>query len=539
MTDCLLIGFNDSNFESYVKIVSSMGTDSGAYRDLNLSFIEFNNRPYRALDMLTYLYPENRDKVNKPFHNQNFLSPTILYLGSYLSKRGFTFDYINLFQLEKEKLKDKLINDPILTIAITTTFYVSINPILEIISFIKEYNNKAKIIIGGPFIDNQVTSMDRESVQGMFKYIDADFYVISPEGEFALSNILQTLKENSNNFNNIDNIAYIMDDGYCFTERSIEANSLEENQIDYNLFPQHEIGEFLSVRTAKSCPFACAYCGFPKRAGKYIYLSPERVEAELNAIRDIGQITTLTFLDDTFNVPRGRLKSILKMIIKNGYHFKWNCYFRADHSDDEMIELMKEAGCEGVFLGVESGSDLILKKMNKKARRKDYLQAIPKFKEVGITTHANLLVGFPGETDDTVHETVELIEETGPDFFRAQLWYCDPVTPIWQKKEEYGINGYAFNWSHNTMDYKTACDLIDEKFFFIKNSTWLPQSGFEFWSAFYLQRKGMTMDGIKGFVRTFNKIVEEQLINPDKKDVEPHMLELLRQYCDFKNPHLP
>ena len=197
--------------------------------------------------------------------------------------------------------------------------------------------------------------------------IGADIYVISQEGEAALVNIIRTLK-NRGNLDNVDNIAYRSGEKYIRTAESIESNPLEENMVDYALFPSDEIGEFVSLRTAKSCPFSCAFCGFPQRAGKYKYESVELVEGELNRLRDIGTVTTLTFLDDTFNVPKERFKEILRMMIRNQYGFKWNSFYRSDHGDEEAIELMGKAGCEGVFLGVESGSDQMLLRMNKTAR---------------------------------------------------------------------------------------------------------------------------------------------------------------------------
>jgi len=257
------------------------------------------------------------------------------------------------------------------------------------------------------------------------------------------------------------------------------------------------------------------------------------VERELNALCDAGEVTTLTFLDDTFNVPKQRFKEMLRMMIRNKYGFRWNSYYRADHGDEETIELMRQSGCEGVFLGAESGSDTVLKKMNKTARRKDYFQAISVFRAAGIITHANLIIGFPGETRDTFAETIGLVEEAQPDFFRAQLWYADPLTPVWQKREEYGIQGMAFAWAHNTMDSATACNLVDEMFLSVKNSLWLPQWGFELWSLFYLQRWGMTREQVKVFVRCFNAVIQDGLRNSSRREIPPMLLDDLRRSCQF------
>jgi radical SAM PhpK family P-methyltransferase len=532
MIDCLIIGFNDYDFQKYVEMVRGMGTDSGAYRDLNLAFIEYDNNPHRALDILTHFYNQNKSRPAKPFHNVDFLWPTIVYLGSYLSRRGCTFDYVNLFHFEKEKLKEKLTTRDILTVAITTTLYVIAQPIHEIVTFIRQYNESVKIVVGGPFIGNLTASTEVSAVKRLYKYIGADAYVDSNEGEFALFSIIRSLK-NGLSLDMVNNIAYKKGAEYVITPKSVESNSLEDNPIDYTLFPKEEVGEFISIRTGKSCPFSCFFCGFPARAGKYQFLAPELVEAELNKIRNIGTVTTLSFLDDSFNVPKERFKAILRVMIQNRYGFKWNAYYRSDYGDEETIALMAEAGCEGVFLGIESGSDTMLKNMNKKARRRDYLKAIPQLKKAGILTHANLIVGFPGETIETVEETISLIEEAKPDFFRAQLWYADPVTPVWKHKEALRIEGEAFNWSHRTMDYRQACNLIDEMFLSVENAIWLPQWGFELWSVFYLQRKGMSLSQVKTFIKCYNGVIKEKLFYPYKTEISPELLQSLKLSAQF------
>ena len=220
------------------------------------------------MDILNHFYFQQKKVSYKPFHNADFLWPVITYLGTFISRKGFQFDYVNLFQQEKEKLREKLKTDDILTVAITTTLYVAPHPILEIISFIRKYNKKTKIIVGGPYIFNLTTMDDSEALKRQFKYLGADFYVINQEGEQALANILKALK-NDSRMAEIENIAYRQGDGYIVAPLSIEVNSLEENMVDYSLFPKEDLGELISLRTAKSCPFACAFCGFSQRAGQY------------------------------------------------------------------------------------------------------------------------------------------------------------------------------------------------------------------------------------------------------------------------------
>lgn len=523
MTDCLIIGFSELPWKDYEALVRSMGEQSPTYRDLALAFTRFNGEPRRALDVINYYHPSRA-----PLHNADFMWPVVLYLSTYLSRNDFTYDYVNLFHLQKDVLREKLLHDDILTIAVTTTLYVIPQPIIEIIEFIRKYNCKAKIIVGGPFISNQRAALNAAETEALFSMMGADIYVNHQEGESTLVKLLTALKAGQP-LNNLPNLAYKEEGRYVFTQSEPESNSLEANPVNYSLFSREEIGEFLSIRTAKSCPFSCSFCGFPERAGRYTYLSVPSVEKELDAIRRLTDVTTITFLDDTFNVPKARFKELLRMMIKNQYHFRWNCFYRCDHGDFETIKLMQEAGCEGVFLGIESGSDSMLQRMNKGARRKDYLAAIPALKDAGITIYASFIAGFPGETISTIEETVDLIDKTGPDFFRLQLWYCDPATPIWRQREQFGVKGHGFGWSHDTMDCRTACDLIEKYFTTIDSSVWLPQYGFEHWSLYYLQRKGMPMADLKRFLRAFNNMIRYDLTRGEDLEAYAPPVTELRQ----------
>src|SRR5689334_1452258 len=207
MTDCLIIGFYDADFPAYVDMVRSMGAEAGAYRDLALAFVEYDNKPQRSMDLLNHFYFQDKPGPHKVFHNADFIWPVVTCLSSYLKKQGLSFEYVNLPHLEREKFKELLLNGDILTIAITSTLYVSAHPILEIISFIRQYNQKAKIVVGGPYISNQIKTAEPEVNQQVFKYLGADFYVFCQEGEQALVNLIKALK-NGTDLDQVDNIAY-------------------------------------------------------------------------------------------------------------------------------------------------------------------------------------------------------------------------------------------------------------------------------------------------------------------------------------------
>jgi anaerobic magnesium-protoporphyrin IX monomethyl ester cyclase len=506
MIDCLLIGYNDSSFPQHVETTRKMGADSVSFRDMNLGFVEYEGKPHRALDALTAIRSRHGAPPEKPFHNADVLWPVISYLGTYLHRRGYSFDYVNLFQMEQAALAAKLIQNEYRLIVITTTIYISVHPILEVVSFIRRYNDKVRIAIGGPFISKQRESLDSPAFTALLEYLDADFYVTSREGEGTLVKLLAALRSGGGH-QFIDNLAYRSKGRYVVNAANQEANSIAENRIEYGLFGRERIGPVVALRTAKSCPFACAFCGFPLRSERYDYLDAAGVEGELNALREIGGVGTINFLDDTFNVPKQRFTEILRMMIRNDYGFRWHSFFRCDYADAETIGLMRRAGCTGVFLGIESVNDMMLRRMRKTATRQRYEEAIPLLHEAGISTFVSLIFGFPGETAETVQESVDFLERFRPDFFRPQVWWCDAITPIWGEREQHGIHGQGYNWVHNTMDASTACGLFERSFFEVKNSVWVPEPGFNPYAMYYLMERGMSLDQVKRFLRAFNACV--------------------------------
>lgn len=529
MVDCFFIGHNEMHFNEYERMVKSMGASLPAYRDLGLNFIRHNDEFYTASEAFNaFCYGNDQlDNSMGASSLSNLFSSTIAYLGSFLHRRGFTFDYVNSFQLEKTELIEKLKLNNIRVIAIPTTLYISVLPVLEIVALVKEYNQAAKIVIGGPFISTQIkTAIDDASLQYFFRSVNADFYINSPQGEDALAKIVHAVKYNEE-VNNIGNIFYRKADGYIKTHVFAEDNKLEENMVDWSLFAER-IGKLAAVRTAISCPFSCSFCGFPQHAGKYQTVNVDLVEKELDDIDSIGRVSSLNFIDDTLNVPPDRFKELLRMMIRKKYKFKWNSHYRCQFADHETVELMKESGCEGVFLGIESGNDEILKNMNKAASLDKYRNGITLLKEYEITTYASFIIGFPGETVDTVRDTVSFIEEYRPDFFRTQLWYCDTTTPIWLQREKYDIQGSQFQWSHKTMDSNTACDLIEDIFLNIKNSIWVPQYNFEFAALFNLIHRGMSIEQVKQFINYFNDGIKEKLLKPHQTEVSSVVIENLK-----------
>jgi radical SAM PhpK family P-methyltransferase len=532
--DCVIIGYYEPPFETYERLVRNYGTDSEAYRDLKLSFIELPDRKANYIDLLNYVYdaahPRDSATSTEPavagtvFKSGDIPNLAAVYLTNFLRRKGFDAHYVNLFLYEQDRLIDFLRRDPH-CIAITTTFYVLNFPVMEVVKFIRRHNSKVPILVGGPLISNHMRNHQRslsaatqppgQTQDGLtsnsvlasaLEEIGADVYVIESQGESTLCRIVEAFK-NGGGLKDIPNIAYFESGNLRINRAEPENNSLDESFISWDEFSGENLGSTVQTRTARSCAFSCSFCNYPTRAGKLTLAQPSAVERELNSLRDLGTVSNVVFIDDTFNVPLARFKDLCRLMIKNKYEFNWFSYFRCSNSDEEAIELMAESGCRGVFLGIESGSPTILRNMNKAATIEKYVEGIKLLRSYGILTFASFITGFPGETEATLKETIDFIEHTKPDYYRSQLWYCEPGAPIENYRDKYKINGHGFVWNHLTMESLEAMDHIDRMFLTIQGSVWLPQWSFDFWIIPYLLGKGIGLENFRDFMISADRLL--------------------------------
>lgn len=528
--DCVVVGFNEREFDIEVAEARASGEASVAFSDMRLAYLEHDNRSLRALDVINMLRTEPVAGASGPLSNADFMWPVVLILRTALHRGGLSSDHVNLIAREKRKLARLLTTQSPRAVAITTTLYVSHEAIVEVTRFVRRYNRKTRIILGGPYIANNFRRLEPSRRVELYEYLRADYYVTCAEGEATLVSLVGELASGDPHMSTIPNLALRDGDGFVETAARVEDNVVS-TPVDYDLFPPEAFNAFLSVRTAKSCPFSCSFCAFPQQSGAYTYLDVADVERELDKTAGLG-VKTLSFIDDTFNVPKNRFRDLLRMMIADDYGFRWNSFYRSDHGDRETIELMARSGCEGVFLGVESGSDTILAMMNKRSRQRHYREAIRALRDFDILSHASLIIGFPGETAATVAETETFLVEARPDTFRSQVWYADPGTPIWDRRDEVGLVGIGFEWSHWTMSSTEAADVVDDIMATTLGSAWLPQAGFEQWSLFYLLRLGMPRPQLMSFLHEFRACLTAQMTS-GSRSIEPFRLERLRELSQF------
>ena len=522
--DCVVIGYNEIPFDRYESFLRKYGENSEAYRDLKFSFVDLGDRKLDYVGLMNFVDSQavgsNGHGSAEEYKSGDIPNLAAAYLTTFLRRRGLQTEYINLFQHEKQRLIDLLAEDPV-CVAITTTFYVVNLPVNEMVEFIRQHNSKVKIVVGGPLISNHHRHSHGEEFATAVEDIGADIYVIEGQGELTLSRVVECLKSGGD-LGSVPNLAYFEGGKLQHTKVSVENNSLDENVIDWGGFPGQSLGPTIQTRTARSCAFKCSFCNYPTRAGALTLASLDTIEKELDSMMRLGNVTNAVFIDDTFNVPFPRFKEICRMMIRKKYNLNWFSYFRCSNSDEEAIDLMAQSGCKGVFLGVESGSPTILTNMNKSATVEKYTKGIEWLRQYGILTFASMITGFPGETEDTVQETIDFIRETKPDYYRSQMWYCEPGTPIQNRREEFKIQGEGFVWNHATMDSLEAMDHIDRMFLTIKESLWLPQWSFDFWIIPYLLGKGLSLSQFKEFMSEAHNLLTLEIASLPAEQKRSH-----------------
>jgi p-methyltransferase len=171
--------------------------------------------------------------------------------------------------------------------------------------------------------------------------------------------------------------------------------------------------------------------------------------------------------------------------------------------------------------------------MNKFAAVARYEEGVRKLNACGITTFASLIIGFPGETEDSVKRTIDFIERTEPTFYRAELYYHDTKVPIHEQAGTWKLAGAGYSWKHATMDWRTAARMVEEIYRTVRGSTVLPLYMFDFWSLPYLVGKGIPLEQVTRFAAAAQKMLLAGLDEsaPDPAPFERELQSVFRPSC--------
>lgn len=194
-----------------------------------------------------------------------------------------------------------------------------------------------------------------------------------------------------------------------------------------------------TMQTSRGCPFKCSYyCPYPLVQGKkWRAMSASRIVQELKTIVQEEHITNVFFRDATFTVDKKRIRELCRLIQEQCLKFSWWCETRVDCLDIDLVDAMQKAGCSGLNIGVETGSENLLASQAKKGVTvSDITELSQHCKGRGVKMRFLLMLGLPGETKQTLYETFMLVSQLQPDYIGVTTVTPYPGTPFYDEAIE-------------------------------------------------------------------------------------------------------
>ncbi|MFA6989229.1 MAG: radical SAM protein, partial [Candidatus Gastranaerophilaceae bacterium] len=357
-------------------------------------------------------------------------------IASYLEQYGHTVKIIdmNAENISIESLKNNNSFNDYDFIGITASTPL-INKAYKIIEIIKaQINDKTKIILGGV----HPSVLPEEA----FEKSKID-YVIRGEGEQTFIEIVEGKK-----------LSQIK--GLSFKEKGVLIHNSNRELIKnldelplpaYHLLPMGKyrpaLGAYrqlpgIGIITSRGCPGNCSFC-FNIFGRSIRTRSSDSVMDEILLLYNTYKIREIAFYDDTFTVNKQRVIEICKKIIENKLKITWSCFARVDFIDEKILYYMKKAGCHQIMYGIESVSQEILDKINKKINKEKIINAVKISQKSGIHVRAAFMIGNPEETEKTIEESFEFAKELHPDLVVYNITTPYPGTKMYDWAEE---NGY-------------------------------------------------------------------------------------------------
>ena len=387
----------------------------------------------------------------RPKYNSHIITPPLGlgYLSAYLKKAGVETIIIDALRdskiqtsvcAEVDKIKPDFVG-----ITCLTAFYK------ETVCLAKELKNKGyKVGIGGvhpTFLPYQ-TLVDSQ----------VDF-VFCGEGEIAFSKLAK------NNFvnNGIQGVYSLENlksenDSIINGEIVIDLDELpfpNWEQINPNSYPRAPHGALVKnfpigvVMTSRGCTYECTFCASPGFYGRRIrFRSPENVVAEIELLVKKYGVKEIHFEDDNLTLVRDKVENLCRLLIKKKINITWACPngIRADKVDQDLIRLMKESGCYYFSYGIESANPQILENIKKREKISDIEKAITIASEEGIDCQGFFIFGLPGETQETIRESIDFAKNSK--LSRAQFLILDvlPGSALWTDLK----GKFVPNWQKNS-----------------------------------------------------------------------------------------
>jgi len=296
-------------------------------------------------------------------------------------------------------------------------------------------------ILGGPHLTLMPDeSMEREEVD----------LVVRGEAEETLVEIVREIERGTRDFQAIQGLSWRDEAGNAIhnPDRRLRKDVESIPWPAYHLFKIERYTNLqpltdgldprarsYTIVTSRGCPYQCVYCSKPITGHTWRARPPEDVVAEWRyLVREMGA-TEIGITDDVWNLKPERAKEICRQLIAEGLNeVPWVTIhgMRADHTDAELFQLMKEAGCKRVGFGVESGNQAVLDAIKKRQTLDDVRRAFRQAKAARLQTMGFFIFGLPADTEETMEDTIRFALELEPDLANFMIAAPYPGTELWE-----------------------------------------------------------------------------------------------------------
>ena len=384
-----------------------------------------------------------------PYLGDPFRNPPlgILYLAAVAEKEGYKLRITDFRGKGPESYKELIGVADVYAITSTTPDYPEAKQIANVA---RAKNKKAWIVLGGI----HATSMPG-SIDPIFDK------VVIGEGEVSLLRVLDDF-EKGNDQTRFYQSEMIEDlDSLPFPARHLLPFD--------SVFSPHALfygaGPTATVITSRGCPYACSFCASKKMWKRKVrFRSPSNVVAEIKHLVDDYGIKNFRFHDDTMTVKKEWLREVCDKIKPLG--IRWRAGTRVDRVERDVLQMMKDAGCDEIAYGVESFSQEVLDKSNKKTRIPDIYRAVRIAKEVGMGVRVYLIIGLPGEKPGYVDRLIKFCEEANPDAVDVSTLVPFPGCDIYDDPKKFGFSISVEDFDNFVMARGLGKDEVDMDFVF-------------------------------------------------------------------------
>lgn len=317
----------------------------------------------------------------------------------------------------------------------------------KLIKVIRAIDNAIKIVLGGP----HPTLMAHQVVT----HFRPDAVVIG-EGEETMLELVRAW-EDQGDIHNVNGIAYMNNDEIVFTSPRARIKDLDGLPFpayhlvddDYSgwvllksIFSVRgidQVPKYASITTSRGCVGKCGYCSSPLVWKKmWTYRSAKSVVDEMEMLNRQYGVEFIIMTDDIFTVNQKRVMSICEEILRRELKILWGFETAVKFVSSDLLRLAKQAGCFCVLYGVESASERVLANISKGIKEEEVINAFRMTKDAGIVSGAFLIAGSPGESEESINQTINLLRKIEPELILPQITMITPCTKIFEMAKEKG-----------------------------------------------------------------------------------------------------